>query len=67
MSPNPQFPENLVTFTEEIPNRKNFFLCSADIFSNLERRPNPMLAASNRHRHYRQPVIGVLKNIFSKN
>ena len=28
MRPNPQFSVDLVTFTEEIPNRKLHFLCS---------------------------------------
>ena len=28
MWPNPQFPANLVTFTEEIFNEKLYFLCS---------------------------------------
>ena len=28
MLPNPQFPAYLVTFTEEIPNRNLYFLCS---------------------------------------
>ena len=28
MSPNPQFPADLVTFTEEILNGKLYFLCS---------------------------------------
>ena len=28
MRPNPQFPADLVTFTEEIPNGKLHFLCS---------------------------------------
>ena len=28
MWPNPQFPADLVTFTEEIPNEKLQFLCS---------------------------------------
>ena len=31
MWPNPQFPADLVTFTEEIPNGKFYFLCS-DIY-----------------------------------
>ena len=31
MSPNPQFPADLVTFTEEIVNWKLHFLCSVNI------------------------------------
>ena len=32
MRPNPQFPADLVTFTEEIPNGKLQFLCSVQNF-----------------------------------
>ena len=32
MWPNPQFPADLVNFTEEIRNGKLYFLCSADIY-----------------------------------
>ena len=31
MSPNPQFPADLVTFTEVIINRKFYFLCSINL------------------------------------
>ena len=34
MWPNPQFPTDLVTFTEEIVNGKLHFLCSVNIFTN---------------------------------
>ena len=36
MLPNPQFPTDLVTFTEEILNGKHHFLCSVT----LENSPN---------------------------
>ena len=32
MWPNPQFPADLVTFIEEIPNEKLHFLCSDDYY-----------------------------------
>ena len=35
MWPNPQFPKDLVTFTEEILNGKHQFLCSAALISEL--------------------------------
>ena len=38
MRPNPQFPADLVTFTEEIPNVELYFLCSLDSRNQLKAR-----------------------------
>ena len=48
MSPNSQFPVDLVTFTEEIPNGKLHFLCSVYktiVFKNIAKllRTNPLM------------------------
>ena len=43
MWPNPQFPADLVTFTEEILNGKIHFLCSAKSVSAYPQHPPPKL------------------------
>ena len=54
MWPNPEETADLVTFTEEIPNGKLHFLCSA-----LSRKKSFILLE--------QPLAGVVRSTFSKN
>ena len=44
MRPDPQFPADLVSFTEEILNGKLHFLCSANRLNNLSRNLFPIHA-----------------------
>ena len=47
MWPNPQFPTDLVTFTEEILNENLHFLCSVLVEEGVKRTPNFLAKTRN--------------------
>ena len=68
MCPNPHFPADLVTFTEEILNGKLHFLCSKDSRLSFNfRRFETEILARNRFKKYRaslyKDVFKIMSNI----